>query len=79
MNALHEMIVIIVMILLWTVELFYGLLDRNLIIIVLSFLLLTLWFDEFFPIKKDLTIGFNRKIFLTALVVLAQHVLRFFL
>jgi hypothetical protein len=78
MEALYEMIVIIVMILLWTVELFYGLLDRNLIIIVLSFLLLTLWFDELFPIKSDLTIGFNRKLFLTAIVVLSQQVLRFF-
>ncbi len=79
MNAIHEMIVIIVMILLWAGELFYGLLDRNLVIIVLSFLLLTLWFDELFPIKKDLTIGFNRKIFLTAMVVLSQHILRLFL
>lgn len=79
MEALYEMIVIVVMILLWTVELFYGLLDRNLIIIVLSFLLLGLWFDELFPIKKDVTIGFNRKLFLTALVVLIQHILRIFL
>lgn len=79
MEALYEMIVIIVMIVLWAVELFYGMLDRNLIIIVLSFLLLTLWFDELFPIKKDLTLGFNRKLFLTAIVVLSQHILRFFL
>jgi hypothetical protein len=78
MNALSEMVIVVVMIILWVFELFYGLLARDFIIISLSFLLLLLWFDELFPIKKNIRIGFNSKLFVTVLIVLAQQILRFF-
>jgi hypothetical protein len=76
MDAIYEMIIIIGMIIFWIVELFTGLLARDFIIIFLSFLLLVMWFDELFPFKKDLRFGFNRKLFLTVLIVLFQHILR---
>jgi hypothetical protein len=79
MNAISEMVIVILMLLLWGFELFFGLMDRNFIIIILSFILLILWFDELFPIKKDLRLGFNLKLVLTVLIVLVQHISRFFL
>jgi len=78
MDALSEMIVIIVMILLWTLELFSAIINRDLIIATLSLLLLIIWIDEIHPIKKGLTVGFNSKIFVTVLIILLQQTLRFF-
>ncbi len=79
MDAVYEIIITVAMMLFWAIELFYGLLARDAVIAGLSFLLLFLWLDELFPIKKDLEIGFNRKIFITVIVVLSQQTLRFFL
>ncbi|MFQ5800092.1 MAG: hypothetical protein ACE5HH_00010 [Candidatus Hydrothermarchaeales archaeon] len=78
MDALSEMIVVGLMILLWTVELIYSLLDRTFVLILLSFLLLILWVDELFPIKKDFRLTFNTKLFVTVVIVLLQQILRFF-
>lgn len=78
MDPLSEMIITGIMILLWTFELLFSLHIRNFVLILLSFVLLMLWFDELFPLKKDLKLGFNRKLFLTALIVLSQQILRFF-
>jgi hypothetical protein len=63
MNAISEMVIVILMLLLWGFELFFGLMDRNFIIII----------------KKDLRLGFNLKLVLTVLIVLVQHISRFFL
>ena len=79
MDALSEMIVIIAMIFLWTIELASAIINRDPIIAALSLLLLIIWIDELRPIKKDFSPGFNSKIFVTALILLLQQILRFFL
>ena len=78
MGTASEMALVIVMILLWSLELFNSLLERDFILIMLSFLLMLLWFDELFPIRKDFRPGIGLKMFITALIVLAQGILRFF-
>ncbi len=78
MDTLSEMIVIIAMILLWTLELISAIINQDSIIAALSLFLLVIWIDELHPIKKDLTLGFNSKIFVTALIILLQQTLRFF-
>lgn len=78
MDALSEMVIVVAMILFWTVELIYSLLDRTFVLILLSFLLLILWVDELFPIKKDFRLAFNTRLFVTVVIVLLQQILRFF-
>jgi len=79
MDALSEIIVIIAMIVIWTVELLSALFNRDPIIAGISLLLLVIWIDEIRPIKKVLRIGFNSKIFVTALIFILQQILRFFI
>jgi len=79
MDALSEMLIALAMIVIWALELFYSLLGRDPGLIILSFLLLLLWLDELFPVKKEVRIGFNTRLALTALIVLTQQITRFFL
>lgn len=78
MGAASEMALVIVMILLWSLELVKSLLERDFTLITLSFLLMLLWFDELFPIRKDFRPGIGVKLFITASIVIAQQILRFF-
>jgi hypothetical protein len=78
MDALHEMIITLLMILFWAVELLFSLMDRLFVLTLLSFLLLILWVDELFPISKEFKIPFNTRVFVTVLIILFQQILRFF-